>query len=175
MQAGADPNPQDVKGATPLFAAIIIRRDGSEGLDIARLLLSWGADPLLPNKEGFTPMHHSAGHGDTDMIDLLFAVAPAVLNVGTVGQGTTPLGAAVGTGMLSLRDRERTVRHLLAMGATDKAVSMKGACALIRAVRRVDEVSSKKLLVRVFNICPLSKHVQHMENTRRSYTPQRAH
>lgn len=107
-----------------------------------RLLLSRGADPLLANLKGVTPMYYEAGFGDIDVIDLVFAVAPAALNMGNYAQGTTALGRAVDLDVLCLRDREKTVARLLSLGATDKAVPVKVAHTLVRAVRRADKVTS---------------------------------
>lgn len=114
-----------------------------------KALLSRGADPLLANHKGVTPMYHVAEFGDTDVINMLFAAAPAALNMGNCTQGTTALGNAVDSDVLCLRDRERTVGHLLSLGANDKAVPVKVANALVRAVRRADKVSRFLLCFRL--------------------------
>lgn len=140
LEAGADPNPRDGKGITPLLADVMIQRDGPQGLDIMKMLLSRGADPLLATHEEITPIYDAAVKGDTDRIDLIVSAVPVALNWGHGVQGTTALGVAVASGVLSLRDRERTVGHLLSLGATDKAVPIAKASALVRAVRRNDQV-----------------------------------
>lgn len=122
--------------------AIIIRHEESAGLEMMRLLLGQGADPLLPNNKGLTPMHHAAGRGNIDMIDLIFAAAPAALNVGAGKGGITPLGLAVELVVLSNREREGIVGHLLSLGATDKGVPVKEASALVKAAgQQGNEVS----------------------------------
>lgn len=98
----ADVNSQDGKGNTPLLAAVSIRCDGGglRGLDIVKMLLSRGADPLLANHKGITPMYHVAEFGGTDVINMLFAAAPAALNMGNRTKGSTALGDAVDSDVL---------------------------------------------------------------------------
>lgn len=110
---------------------------------MVRLLLSRGADPLLANhnNKGLTPMHHAVGRGDTEMVDLIVAAAPAALHARAGKDGVTPLGLAVDVLVLSLLERERIVAHLISLGAADKDVPKKEASALVRAVGRGKEVS----------------------------------
>lgn len=110
---------------------------------MVNMLLSGGADPLLANHKGLTPMHHAAARCNTDMVDLIFAAAPAALNLGSHRHGQTPLGLVVETGVVpSLRDRERIVRHLLSLGANEKSVPRKEGNALVKAAGEGSEVVS---------------------------------
>lgn len=115
---------------------------------MVKLLLSRGADPLRGNSsKGLTPMHHAAGRGSTDMTDLIFAAAPATLNLGAGKGGTTTLGLVMEKDVpLPPGVRERVVGHLLSLGATDKAVPAKKASALVKAVREGNEVSSDDVI-----------------------------
>ncbi len=38
---------------------------------MAELLLLFGADPTIPNKNGFTSLHVAARHGHIDIVNLL--------------------------------------------------------------------------------------------------------
>ena len=61
IEAGADPNAQDMDGATPLHRAVRTRCAGA-----VRALLGHGADPAIRNKNGSTAMQlafHTTGRG----------------------------------------------------------------------------------------------------------------
>ncbi|NMO16120.1 ankyrin repeat domain-containing protein [Pyxidicoccus fallax] len=66
LAAGADPNPFDSEGRTPLMAAA---RKGRA--DIVRLLLEAGADPELTDSLGETALIMAAAHGNADVCRLL--------------------------------------------------------------------------------------------------------
>lgn len=117
-------------------------------------------------------MHHAAGRGSIDMIDMIFAASPAALNQGGGKDGTTPLGLMVGMVLMSPRDRERIMRHLLSLGATDKDVPNKGENALVRAaghgyeVRRFARAFSFFVLRAVFLACSTSAYNCSLSNSR---------
>ncbi|WAS86667.1 MULTISPECIES: ankyrin repeat domain-containing protein [unclassified Corallococcus] len=67
LDAGADPNPFDEEGRTPLMVAA---RAGQE--DLVRLLLEAGADPSLPDAVGETPFVAAAAYGHLPVCALLF-------------------------------------------------------------------------------------------------------
>ena len=79
-----------------------IRCDGGglRALDIVKMLLSRGADPLLANHKEITPMYHVAEFEGTDVINMLFAALPAALNMGNRTKGSTALGNAVDSDVL---------------------------------------------------------------------------
>jgi uncharacterized protein len=70
LDAGADPNPFDADGRTPLMAAA---RAGRE--DLVRVLLEAGADPALPDNVGETPFVTAAAYGHVAVCSLLFSKA----------------------------------------------------------------------------------------------------
>nr|WP_255652128.1 ankyrin repeat domain-containing protein [Corallococcus sp. AS-1-12] len=67
LDAGADPNPFDDEGRTPLMVAA---RSGQE--DLVRVLLEAGADPTLPDSVGETPFVAAAAYGHLQVCALLF-------------------------------------------------------------------------------------------------------
>ena len=71
LDAGADPNGQDtVFGETPLHNVALLC--GDEGVKIGKLLLEYGADPLLTDKNGERPLDYAKKFSkDQEMIDLL--------------------------------------------------------------------------------------------------------
>ena len=71
LDAGADPNGQDtVFGQAPLHNVAL--RSGDEGVKVGKLLLEYGADPLLTDKDGETPLDIVKELSkDQDLIDLL--------------------------------------------------------------------------------------------------------
>eukprot|EP00752_Nemacystus_decipiens_P006567 g5913.t1 len=138
LDAGVDPNPRDADGKTPLLLAVLIRH--SADVEMVRLLLNRGADPLLASNEGITPMHHAASRASVEMIDLIFAASPAALNLRCGRDAPTPLGILVsmGTVLMSSFDLEKIVRHLLSLGATEKDVPTEKH-ALVKVALQGDE------------------------------------
>ena len=69
LDAGADPNCQDTLfDQAPLHNVVC----GDEGVKIGKLLLEYGADPLLTDKDGETPLDIVKELSkDQDLIDLL--------------------------------------------------------------------------------------------------------
>ena len=69
LDAGADPNGQDtVFGVAPLHNVVC----DDEGVKLGKLLLEYGADPLLTDEDGETPLDVAKEYSrDQDLIDLL--------------------------------------------------------------------------------------------------------
>ncbi len=127
LQAGADVNACDAEGRTPLMYACNVVEGEPSGrrAEIARALLDSGADPFFRAADcGSVAMHFAATHANEDVIDALFSASPSTVNM-TDTQGYTPLCSAAGRG------NERTVSHLLSLGASDvEAVKRTGWNAL---------------------------------------------
>ncbi|MCP3136681.1 ankyrin repeat domain-containing protein [Pyxidicoccus xibeiensis] len=66
LDAGADPNPFDAEGRTPLMAAARAGR-----ADLVRLLLEAGADPELTDSLGEPALIMAAAHGHVEVCKLL--------------------------------------------------------------------------------------------------------
>jgi ankyrin repeat protein len=86
LDAGADPNAQDtlaqdpLSGETPLHQVSLL--DGDEGVKIGKLLLEYGADPLLTKKNGETPLYYAKKVSkDQEMIDLLTEATERALKI----------------------------------------------------------------------------------------------
>ena len=79
LDAGADPNSQDTLfGEAPLHHVV----DGDEGVKIGKLLLEYGADPLLTKKNGETPLYYAKKVSkDQEMIDLLTEATERALKI----------------------------------------------------------------------------------------------
>jgi ankyrin len=65
---GANPNPGDARGVTPLHLAVQVRQG-----PLARLLLANGADPNRTSRSGTTPLMVARRRNLRDMIELLKA------------------------------------------------------------------------------------------------------
>ena len=70
LDAGAEPNGQDTYfGRTPLHNVALL--SGDEVVKLGKLLLENGADPLLTDKDGYTPLDYAKKVSkDQDVIDL---------------------------------------------------------------------------------------------------------
>ena len=64
LDAGANPNLQDSHGNTPLWRATFSSRGRGE---VLTLLREFGADPLLKNKSGVSPVSLARTIGDVDV------------------------------------------------------------------------------------------------------------
>ncbi|AKQ69797.1 Ankyrin repeat protein [Myxococcus hansupus] len=72
LSAGADPNPFDAEGRTPLMAAARAGR-----ADLVQLLLDAGAEPDLTDRIGESALIMAAAHGHTEVCEWLMPHARA--------------------------------------------------------------------------------------------------
>ena len=81
LDAGADPNGQDtVFDQAPLHNVVHV----DEGVKIGKLLLEYGADPLLTNKDGYTPLKLAKKFSkDQEIIDLITEATEKTLKSST--------------------------------------------------------------------------------------------
>jgi len=68
--------------------------------DVLKTLLSFGADSRMANKCGWTPLHHSAIHGHTEICEMLLSKDNGLINLRN-RFGSSPLNVAVAGGHLS--------------------------------------------------------------------------
>lgn len=137
LEAGADPNPRDSKGATPLFSAA-----GAKSVPCGCELLKGGAEPTVA-VEG-TPLHVAALGGSTDVISLLLAASPGSINVQD-GMGLSPLAyAAMGDDPVTT---SQALHCLLSAGASDTEVAFRdGRSSLLMSVETENEVTLRIML-----------------------------
>ena len=97
LESGGDPNDTDSRGCTLLLKVVITGEISDAHLDVARLLLSHGADVNKSDVDSFTPLHCCAifpkQSSRGPLIQLLLD-AGAGVNA-TTGAGETPLAIAL--------------------------------------------------------------------------------
>ena len=97
LESGGDPNDTDSRGCTLLLKVVITGEISDAHLDVARLLLSHGADVNKSDVDSFTPLHCCAifpkQSSRGPLIQLLLD-AGARVNA-TTGAGETPLAIAL--------------------------------------------------------------------------------
>ncbi len=71
LEAGADPNYEDLGGFPSLLCAIDAQR--SDGAALLELLLDFGADIQQRGINDYTPLHHAAARGDAEAVAVLLA------------------------------------------------------------------------------------------------------
>ena len=130
LESGGDPNDTDGRGCTPLIRVVGAARVISEAhLDLARLLLSHGADVNKSDTDSFTPVHCCAifpkQSSRGPLIQLLLD-AGADVNAKT-SDGETPL--AIGLGLSGWRSPDDArasldmITRLLRAGAALDAIA----------------------------------------------------
>ncbi|MFN2599336.1 MAG: ankyrin repeat domain-containing protein [Pyrinomonadaceae bacterium] len=91
LAAGMSPDVKDEHGATPLVAAMQLKRD-----DVARALLQKSQNVNLRDRDGMTPLTRAVERGESDLVALLLARG-ADANLADK-DGWTPLMYAARTG-----------------------------------------------------------------------------
>ncbi len=138
-----------VYGLTPLGLAA--KDTSADAIDMVKpLLLTYGADPNVPDRLGYTPLHHAAAAGNYAVVEalLLFgAEVDAVL--GAEADATDPPPEQGGVTPLHLayrRGRNRIADLLRAHGAAELAPELRRELelsgALYRAAERVRATAS---------------------------------
>jgi ankyrin repeat protein len=139
LQAGADPNPVDKSGRTPLMQAA----EAGEA-DITRLLLEWGADPSLVDAQGRTALDLAAYR--PEIIALLSAAQGATQGIPASSPPLRPPDLSLQPPLhrAARRSDLTEVQRLLAQGAEVDARNARGDTALMIAAGRghVDIVRS---------------------------------
>ena len=80
LEAGAQPNPIDSSGMTPLIWAIY---EGKH--DSVQALLKWSADPNLHGSAAWPPLSFAANAGDLDMVEMLLGERRIDVEASTAG------------------------------------------------------------------------------------------
>ena len=133
------------EGATPL-----LRAAKSGDIEMVRLLVEYGADPLAIMPNGNTALHFAAGQGwrdgspaapsydqgtDEEAVATIDYLLELGLDLEAQGQSGTPLHAAV-----SGRQSAPIISHLLAIGADPLAENGRGQSVEAAAQRAGDEI-----------------------------------
>ena len=136
LENGGDPNDTDGRGCTPLIRVVGAARVISEAhLDVARLLLSHGADVNKSDTDSFTPVHCCAifpkQSSRGPLIQLLLDAGVNV-NAKHIG-GETPLGTALTCSIWDTPDQARAcldfITRLLRAGAALDAIAPNNSSA----------------------------------------------
>jgi len=71
IAAGAPLDHVNNLGWTALMESVVLGDGGPDHREVARLLLGAGADPLIADRDGVTPLSHARARGYTAMADIL--------------------------------------------------------------------------------------------------------
>eukprot|EP00752_Nemacystus_decipiens_P014973 g13331.t2 len=133
-------NCADIHGSTPLMISCRFSNDQEKCLALAQHLVGSGADPVLQDCDGKIALHHAAGRGFTDVVNMLLSVAHDMLNhIDTDGNTALMHAAANGQGL--------TLSSLLAAGANDEAAWKKNGKSALLTALSVGRVGMVKLLL----------------------------
>ena len=128
LESGADPNDTDSRGRTPLIILVDGGMVSEDHLDVARLLLSHGADVNCAAVDGFNPLHCcTVFPEDSPRGSLIQLFLDAGVNVNAMTRDEeTPLGMTLACSIWSGPDAARScldvVTRLLRAGATLDAI-----------------------------------------------------
>jgi uncharacterized protein len=136
LTGGADPNPFDAEGRTPLMLAA---EQGAEAL--VRTLLDHGADATLPDRMGEGALAKAAAHGHERVARMIFPFAPReeqelALTLLRVGTDLSPL------------PRESTsepggLRHRLATAGAYVTGKLGGSTERLERLQRAEKHTKK--------------------------------
>ena len=143
LDAGADVNlATQESGVTPLATAVI---EGAAAC--VRHLLAKGADPELPDKDGFTPLMHAALHGRVDSAAALVE-AGAALGAGPAGVGAKELAHVQGhqalVELIEGEDRKRLEKAAADKAEAERVVAAKEASERAAVERAAAEKAAEK-------------------------------
>ena len=147
LDAGADVNlAAQESGLTPLATAVV---EGATAC--VRHLLAKGADPELPDTDGFTPLMHAALHGRVDSAAALVE-AGAVLGVGPAGVGAKELAHVQGhqalVELIEGGDQKRLEKAAAEKAEAERVVAAKEASereAVERAAAEKEREAAEKV------------------------------
>ena len=111
LEIGADPNPTDHAGFTPLIAALSCSRSHpgsparSDTLDIITLLLKFGADPNQRGINDYTPLHMAVAERHPRAIEALLAAGADPRLRTRIDDCETPLEMAERAGFTEIAER----------------------------------------------------------------------
>ena len=143
LDAGADVNlATQESGVTPLATAVI---EGAAAC--VRHLLAKGADPELPDKDGFTPLMHAALHGRVDSAAALVE-AGAALGAGPAGVGAKELAHVQGhqalVELIEGEDRKRLEKAAADKAEAERVVAAKEAAERAAVERAAAEKAAEE-------------------------------
>jgi ankyrin repeat protein len=129
LEQGHFVDTRDHAGRTPLMYTTV-RRD-EEGLEIANVLLGYGANLAIQSNSLMTALHYACKVGTLKMVMLLGPRKHDIINVAD-NQGHTPLMAAC----YNVYDGEEIIPYLISAGADANRKSTSGWTALGMACRK---------------------------------------
>jgi len=139
LDLGVDINIRDPRGRTALFIACAAGQRyterphpaEAERFELARFLLSHGADPNTPDKFGATPLHEVASNNDVELARIIIEEGTGADVNARDQYGSTPLHEACANGYPEI------ARFLLSHGANPRIVDRDGTDPLKLAQTRV--------------------------------------
>ncbi|XP_056408594.1 ankyrin repeat domain-containing protein 50-like [Hyla sarda] len=140
LDSGANVNQYDVDGRSALAVACLCVPTGNQRHpQLVSVLLDHGADPLLEDKEGLTPLLIAAYEGQEEVAELLLEAGADPDRAGK--DQMTPLLAAASGG------HAETVRVLLLWGASTDVLDIEGRSALLLAAAAVHGEEAVRVLL----------------------------
>jgi serine/threonine-protein phosphatase 6 regulatory ankyrin repeat subunit B len=139
LRNGVDPDERDALGMSPLMSAAVSdspQADVSYGLQLANLLLKYGADVdaqatydrLMTDNQGNTALHFATLNAFDDMTKLLLEYGADPLIVNTFGDTPLHLMAYIGIG--NFDEQQRIFELLMKYGSNPNIQNSQGSTAL---------------------------------------------